>query len=79
MGNLPDRVAPTPLTLACPVCHVQTGEVCELYVGEDENFHVERIWATVKMDNAEQDLLNEMRIAAQSFRINSYQPTCIRP
>jgi hypothetical protein len=69
MVNLPDRIATSPLTLACPLCHVQPGELCELYVGEDENFHVERIWVAVKMDNAEQDRLNRLRIAVQRWNV----------
>jgi hypothetical protein len=40
---------------ACPLCHVQSDEDCEHYFGEDENVHVERIWAAMKVDNAEQD------------------------
>ena len=70
MGNLPDRIATSPLTLACPVFHVQLGEVCELYFGEDENLHVERIWAAVRTDNTEQDRLNRLRIAVQRWNVD---------
>jgi hypothetical protein len=67
MEHSPHRIVISSLTWACPVCHVQPGEVCELYFGEDENVHVERIWVAVKMDNAEQDRLNRVQVAVQCF------------
>jgi hypothetical protein len=67
MGRLPYRIATSPLMSACPLCHVQSGENCELYFGEDENIHVERIWAAVKLDNAEEDRLNRVQVSVQCF------------
>jgi len=49
----PEYVAISPVTLACPRCNAEPGEVCEVPVDDGlELVHVERIRAAAVMDAA---------------------------
>jgi hypothetical protein len=42
----PEQLTTSPLSLACPLCHAQPDQPCELFRDEIELVHVERIqWA----------------------------------
>ena len=49
---LPEHVAISPMTLVCPRCSAQPGRVCELFDGEVELIHVERIKMAAARDVA---------------------------
>jgi hypothetical protein len=48
----PKHVAISPMTLTCPRCNAKPGQVCDLFDGEVEIVHVERIKAATAMDVA---------------------------
>jgi hypothetical protein len=47
MAKFPELIAISPMTLACPQCGVTAGQVCDLFDGEVEVVHVERIKAAI--------------------------------
>jgi hypothetical protein len=49
---LPEHVAISPMSLVCPRCGAQPGQVCELFDGEVELVHVERIKMAATRDIA---------------------------
>jgi len=46
------RIAISPITLTCPRCGAGAGQVCELFDGEVELVHVERIKAAAEKQSA---------------------------
>jgi|SRR5580658_10301678 hypothetical protein len=46
----PERIAISPITLNCPQCRAQPGQVCDIFDGEVEVVHVERIKWAAAMD-----------------------------
>jgi|HubBroStandDraft_4_1064222.scaffolds.fasta_scaffold1920052_1 hypothetical protein len=50
--SLPQRVTISPIALVCPRCGAWPGHVCELFEGEVEIVHVERIKKAAAMDTA---------------------------
>jgi hypothetical protein len=46
------KVATSPMTLVCPRCGARPGKICELFDGEVELVHVDRIDAATLMDAA---------------------------
>jgi hypothetical protein len=42
----------SPMTLTCPRCAAKSGQICEIFHGEVELVHVERIEAATAMDVA---------------------------
>jgi hypothetical protein len=45
-----EHIAVSPMTLTCPRCGAEAGEVCELFDGEVEIVHVARIAAAAARD-----------------------------
>jgi hypothetical protein len=52
MAKLPKYIAVSPITLVCPRCKAKPGKVCEIFDGQIESVHIERIKAAVAMDVA---------------------------
>jgi uncharacterized protein (UPF0179 family) len=50
MTKLPEHIAISPITLNCPRCSAQPGQVCDIFDGEVEVVHVERIKWAAAMD-----------------------------
>jgi uncharacterized protein (UPF0179 family) len=50
MTKLPEHIAISPITLNCPRCSAQPGQVCDIFDGEVEVVHVERIEWAAAMD-----------------------------
>jgi hypothetical protein len=50
MPRLPDHIAISPVTVLCPRCKAEPGKVCEIFDGEVEIVHLERIKAALEMD-----------------------------
>lgn len=51
VDKLPEYIAISPITLVCPRCHAEPGDVCEVVLGEGlEIVHVERIKAAAAVD-----------------------------
>jgi hypothetical protein len=48
----PEHIAIGPVSLTCPRCGAEAGQVCDLLDGEVEIVHVERIKAAAAMDAA---------------------------
>jgi hypothetical protein len=46
------HIAISPVILECPRCGAKPGNVCELFDGEVEVIHIERIAAAIAMDGA---------------------------
>ena len=50
MAKLPEHIAISPMTLLCPRCSAQPGQACDIFDGEFEMVHVERIKWAAAMD-----------------------------
>jgi hypothetical protein len=50
MSELPEYIAISPTTLACPECNAKPGEVCEMLDDELAIVHVARIKFAAAMD-----------------------------
>jgi hypothetical protein len=61
MAKLPEHIATSPMTLACPRCHAIAGKACEAVARGFEVVHVERIAAAAAKDVAAKRKLNTNR------------------
>jgi hypothetical protein len=53
MAKLPEHITISPMTLRCPHCNAEPGEVCEVLPNEGlEIVHVERIEVALALDVA---------------------------
>jgi hypothetical protein len=53
MAILPEHIAISPMTLRCPKCNAEPGEVCEVLLNEGlEIVHIERIATALALDAA---------------------------
>jgi hypothetical protein len=53
VDKLPDHIAISPITIACPKCKAAPGDICEVLLGGGmEIVHVERIALALAMDVA---------------------------
>ena len=50
MSELPEYIATSPTTLACPECNAKPGDVCEMLKDELAIVHIARIKLAVAMD-----------------------------
>jgi len=57
--KLPEYIAVSPISLSCPLCKVKPGKACDLFAGEVEIVHVERIAAATAMDVAAKKARNK--------------------
>jgi hypothetical protein len=66
VDELPEYIAVSPITVACPRCHAEPGKVCEVLVGRGlEIVHIERIKVALAMDVSAKDRLARARIPSK--------------
>src|ERR1700691_1041721 len=52
IDKFPEQLAISPMALLCPRCHAEPGNICEVFGGDLEIVHIERIKAAAILDEA---------------------------
>jgi hypothetical protein len=65
-GTIPEYIAISPMTLRCPRCKADPGEVCEVLLDQGlEIVHVERIKAAIAFDITAKERFDRARISSK--------------